>query len=158
MVELIIGTVGRPSPTDVEACHIASFVDLDKVKVKGKRSLQSRFADAGPDALDLLTKLLAFNPQKRITAAAALAHPYVLLPPRFSRIAASQTLLARPVCSTFIRQLTDHHDRCHLTVFVQVFQAVPREGYRDCLVVLGASGRGRHQAALDQRLSYPPLQ
>ena len=30
-----------------------------------------------PDAIDLLTKLLAFNPKKRITVEEALAHPYM---------------------------------------------------------------------------------
>ena len=37
----------------------------------------SRFPNASPDALDLLKKLLVFNPSKRITAKQALAHPYV---------------------------------------------------------------------------------
>ncbi|GIQ90486.1 hypothetical protein KIPB_013294, partial [Kipferlia bialata] len=32
---------------------------------------------APPDALDLLRKMLAFNPAKRISAQEALAHPYL---------------------------------------------------------------------------------
>lgn len=34
-------------------------------------------ADTPPEALDLLRRLLAFAPDKRLTAAQALQHPYV---------------------------------------------------------------------------------
>jgi len=41
------------------------------------RSLQSLYPNASEDAIDLLQKLLMFNPDKRITAEEALAHAYV---------------------------------------------------------------------------------
>ena len=34
-------------------------------------------ADTPPDAVDLVTKLLVFNPARRLTAEQALRHPYV---------------------------------------------------------------------------------
>lgn len=40
-------------------------------------SFSSLFPQATPDALDLLSKLLQFNPQKRISAEEALEHPYI---------------------------------------------------------------------------------
>lgn len=41
------------------------------------KALADMFPHASEDALDLLTKLLQFNPSKRLSAAEALAHPYV---------------------------------------------------------------------------------
>lgn len=39
--------------------------------------LTERFKDVEPDAVDLLSKMLVFDPRKRITAAEALSHPYL---------------------------------------------------------------------------------
>ncbi|KAL3866197.1 hypothetical protein ACJMK2_043519 [Sinanodonta woodiana] len=41
--------------------------------------LKEQFKDADPNALDLLEKLLIFEPSKRITSEEALAHPYLSL-------------------------------------------------------------------------------
>jgi serine/threonine protein kinase len=35
------------------------------------------YKDANPDALDLMTRMLKFNPADRINVAEALAHPYL---------------------------------------------------------------------------------
>ena len=37
---------------------------------------QEKFPHVSPDAIDLLTKLLAFNPKKRITVEQAIQHQY----------------------------------------------------------------------------------
>lgn len=45
-------------------------------KKKGK-DFNVLFKGANPDAIDLLRKLLIFNPTKRISITDALAHPYM---------------------------------------------------------------------------------
>lgn len=42
-----------------------------------RKSIDKMLGDAPPDAIDLLKKLLHFNPDKRLTTDQALKHPYV---------------------------------------------------------------------------------
>ena len=44
---------------------------------KPKQPWSRLYPGADPRALDLLEKMLTFNPQKRITVEEALAHPYL---------------------------------------------------------------------------------
>jgi mitogen-activated protein kinase 7 len=44
-----------------------------------KKSFPSLFPNANPDALDLLDRMLAFDPTRRISVEAALEHPYLAI-------------------------------------------------------------------------------
>lgn len=50
---------------------------LDRMAFKPKKSLEDMLPHTSPDAIDLLKRLLHFNPDKRLTAEQALSHPYV---------------------------------------------------------------------------------
>jgi len=76
-LQRIIAVLGTPSPVDME--YITNDKALDYMKSLPKRSklpLKNLYADATPEALDLLEKMLVFNPEKRYTAEECLAHPY----------------------------------------------------------------------------------
>lgn len=76
-LQRIIAVLGTPSPVDME--YITNDKALDYMKSLPKRSklpLKNLYPDATPEALDLLEKMLVFNPEKRYTAEECLAHPY----------------------------------------------------------------------------------
>ncbi|XP_071837180.1 extracellular signal-regulated kinase 2-like isoform X2 [Apostichopus japonicus] len=77
-LERIMSVIDQPSIEDVEAIQsdYGSSV-LDKAKVRHRQSLEDLLPNAPKDALDLIRKLLHFNPEKRPTASQALRHPYV---------------------------------------------------------------------------------
>lgn len=76
-LKLIVSVLGSQREADLE------FID----KPKGKKFIQSLnskgtqfcslYPDADPLAIDLLGRLLVFDPSKRITVTEALCHPYI---------------------------------------------------------------------------------
>ncbi|KAG5915917.1 Subtilisin-like proteinase Spm1, partial [Claviceps sorghi] len=71
----ILGT-----PNEETLCRIGSPRAQEYVRnlpVMPKKSFPSLFPQANPDALDLLDKMLAFDPSSRISVEQALEHPYL---------------------------------------------------------------------------------
>jgi serine/threonine protein kinase len=77
-LNLITRVLGSPDPSDLE------FIDSEKAK-RYMRSLPhcqrvvlgKYYPHSNPLALDLIDKMLQFNPHKRITVEEALSHPYM---------------------------------------------------------------------------------
>ncbi|CAD8149497.1 unnamed protein product [Paramecium octaurelia] len=77
-IERILELNGKPTEQDVEslesplAAHILSSVTVTK-----RKSFQQFFQGASDDCLDLLRRLLVFNPKMRLTVDQAIRHKYV---------------------------------------------------------------------------------
>lgn len=73
----MIAILGTPSPQDI--AYITNEGALKYIKSLPKRTKQSwmnLYPESNAKALDLLSKMLTFNPHKRYTVEQCLAHPY----------------------------------------------------------------------------------
>lgn len=78
-LERVIAFTGPPTPRDIESMD-SSFTQtmLSNLSyTKPRFVLEDKLEGAPPDAIDLVRRLIAFNPQERPTAEQCLEHPYV---------------------------------------------------------------------------------
>jgi len=77
-LEMIFNLIGTPEEEDIQAIpNSRSKRMVDRLAKKAPRNFTEFFHGANPLALDLLAKLLHFNPAKRLTVEEALNHPYL---------------------------------------------------------------------------------
>ena len=84
MIKMMFGVTGFPDRKEYNEvkneCKIqVDYDDLLQEKIKKKKNILQMVSGFTNDdvAIDLLLKLLVFNPKKRLTAEEALEHPYV---------------------------------------------------------------------------------
>jgi serine/threonine protein kinase len=76
-MNLIFSVLGTPSKSDMKFISNEKALEYIKsLKKQPKIPFNKIYKDANPLALDLLDKMLIFNPHERITVDEALAHPY----------------------------------------------------------------------------------
>eukprot|EP01065_Artemidia_motanka_P044469 TRINITY_DN6333_c0_g4_i1.p1 TRINITY_DN6333_c0_g4~~TRINITY_DN6333_c0_g4_i1.p1 ORF type:complete len:401 (+),score=106.21 TRINITY_DN6333_c0_g4_i1:146-1348(+) len=77
-LERIVEVTGMPGRTDIAAIN-SPFAEtmLENLPTVHVKDLGSKFPKASADALDLMRKLLYFNPAKRLDADHGLKHPFV---------------------------------------------------------------------------------
>jgi mitogen-activated protein kinase 15 len=78
-IDKILDVLGSPTSDDlksIESDYAAQMMENLPEYVR-KNGLDALYPDADDDSMDLLKKLLTFNPSKRITVEQALEHPYV---------------------------------------------------------------------------------
>ena len=78
-LRLIIETLGQPSAEDLTVIQNPQAVEYIKRLPKNEpKSFRALYPNASEQACDLLHKMLVFDPRKRISAAKALEHEYLL--------------------------------------------------------------------------------
>lgn len=76
-LERILDLVGRPTAHDIASLKSPfAATMLESMRAPAAPRLEVAFPSAPPDALDLLSRLLSFDPARRPSAEEALAHPY----------------------------------------------------------------------------------
>ncbi len=76
-LQLITDLLGKPPPHVISAIHNArARAFLATMPAKEPRPFASKFPGVDPPALELLARMLSFDPADRPTAEEALAHPY----------------------------------------------------------------------------------
>eukprot|EP00559_Dactyliosolen_fragilissimus_P007205 CAMPEP_0184864126 /NCGR_PEP_ID=MMETSP0580-20130426/13872_1 /TAXON_ID=1118495 /ORGANISM="Dactyliosolen fragilissimus" /LENGTH=733 /DNA_ID=CAMNT_0027362781 /DNA_START=223 /DNA_END=2421 /DNA_ORIENTATION=- len=75
-LNVIFEVIGMPSDEDLESVGKANEY-VKSLKMKAEKPLESIYPAADKEALDLLKKMLQFNPKKRCTADEALEHKFL---------------------------------------------------------------------------------
>ena len=77
LVQRILAVLGTPTAEDIHFIeNPAARRFISKLPKRDKAKWNTIYPKANPVALDLLDKMLVFNPQKRWTVRQCLAHPY----------------------------------------------------------------------------------
>lgn len=75
---MITDLIGNPQEDLVEQITILKNKEFIQGLPKRKpKDFQSVFKGSNPDAIDLIKRMLTFDPSKRITIDEALEHPYM---------------------------------------------------------------------------------
>ena len=76
-MELIVELLGRPTDTDIKSMTVSqNNTILHTLKIGKSRTFTSLFSKVDQDAVDLIRRLLIYQPNKRLTTEEVLRHPY----------------------------------------------------------------------------------
>ncbi|KAL4272097.1 hypothetical protein GQ457_13G027850 [Hibiscus cannabinus] len=76
-LRLLIQLIGTPSVAEMECLNENARRYIQHLPVYHRQSFTEKFPTVHPLAIDLVEKMLTFDPRRRITVEDALAHPYL---------------------------------------------------------------------------------
>ena len=77
-IEKVLELLGRPNREEIESMEsIMAKECINQVSIMKKRSFSTFFGNIDSEALDLVNRLLVFNPNQRLTVDEALNHPFL---------------------------------------------------------------------------------
>ena len=77
-IERVLELTGKPKPEDIESIESQlAWNIIGSINITKKKTYHSFFPKASEVAIDLLKRLLSFNPNNRLTAEESLKHKYV---------------------------------------------------------------------------------
>ncbi|KAL5997587.1 mitogen-activated protein kinase [Asimina triloba] len=76
-LRLLMELIGTPTEADLGCANENAKRYIRLLPRHPRQSFREKFSNVHPDAIDLVEKMLTFDPRKRITVEDALAHPYL---------------------------------------------------------------------------------
>ncbi|KAK4359605.1 hypothetical protein RND71_021834 [Anisodus tanguticus] len=76
-LRLIMEMIGTPSEAEMEFLNENAKRYIRQLPLYRRQSFTEKFPHVNPAAIDLVEKMLTFDPRRRITVEDALAHPYL---------------------------------------------------------------------------------
>lgn len=139
--QLILNVTGKPSPAVIARLGNKRIAEcIDRIPNVPRQSLSSMYPYAPDGAIDLLRRLLAFDPDERITASEALALPYfdgyrglglgTMTKPlderefEFERV----RLTAAEMRVEFVKEIAAHHPEAKDELLKDLMPGVKRKG------------------------------
>lgn len=116
-LDRILEVTGRPSAEDIEAIQSPfAATMLESMRAPDAPRLDAMFPTASAEALDLMARLMHFNPDRRISAEEALRHPYCAQfhnPADEPEAAAATTI---PIDDNTKYTIAEYRDRLYLEI------------------------------------------
>ncbi|KAM3207587.1 hypothetical protein ACQJBY_062684 [Aegilops geniculata] len=76
-LRLLMELIGTPNEADLDFVNENARRYIRQLPRHARQSLSEKFPHVHPSAIDLVEKMLTFDPRQRITVEGALAHPYL---------------------------------------------------------------------------------
>lgn len=143
-LEKVLEVTGKPTETDVASMKSPfATTMLDSLPTPKQRRLRDIFPKASDDAVDLLGRMLKFNPGERISAKDALAHRYCAQFHNEAEEYEAPRPIVVPVDDNLKLSTADYRDKLYQDIVKKKQEKAGRSGGGAGGVAPGRSGRGR---------------